>query len=119
VSERNTQFKHERLFNSKGGLLAKGGRTIALEVPTLEEFQSLQPTLEKPSIILKIGVAECSKKDHYNRKRGRNISEGRMKDTYFLVTAKSESEVQLAGGGVVVILRKTLNGNRVFFEEVV
>lgn len=124
MSERSIQFKHERISKSQpfmpgtplGEMIeAKGGRTIALEVPTVEEFKAFTPSLKNP-ILLKIGIAECSKKDHYNKKLGREISKGRMKETYFLVTLVSETEVQLSGAGLTVVLRKHPNTDRVYFE---
>lgn len=119
LNTRTIQFKHERHFDSKGNLKAKGGRTIALEVPTLEEFKAFKPDIKSPALHLHIGIAECSKKDHYNKKLGRNIAQGRMKHESAFVTLVSESEVQLVIGGVTVILRKHKNTDKVYFEEVV
>ena len=124
---RNIQFHHKRLTVVKHNqhdrtitidLNPKGGTTLCLEVPTIEEFDALQPSL-KEAVVFKFGAAECSAKDHYNKKIGREIAKGRLKDTYFFVTSKSSSEVQLAGGGFVLVLRKYENRVRVYFEGVI
>lgn len=112
---RNIQFHHKRLLKDTN-LQAKGGTTLCLEVPTVEEFDALQPSL-KTSVVLKFGAAECSKKDNYNKKLGREISKGRLKDTFFFVTTKSSSEVQLTGAGFTLVLRKYENTVRIYFEE--
>lgn len=124
---RNIQFHHKRLTVIKQDKLEhtisidlnpKGGTTLCLEVPSIEEFDALQPSLST-AVIFKFGVAECSTKDHYNKKIGREIALGRLKDTFFFVTSKSSSEVQLAGGGFVLVLRKYENRVRVYFEGVI
>lgn len=116
---RTVQFNHERHFDSKGNLKAKGGRTIALEVPTTDEFNALTPDVFN-KISIKIGVAKCSDKDHYNKKRGRDIAKGRMTEVNAVVTLVSASEVQIVTEiGITLILKKTLVSGRIFFNEVV
>lgn len=128
---RNIQFHHKRIktligydietregFQEVYKLEAKGGTTLCLEVPSIEEFDALQPSLKTP-VVFKFGVAECSTKDHYNKKIGREIALGRLKDTFFFVTSKSQDQVQLAGGGFVLVLRKYENRVRVYFEGVI
>lgn len=118
MKERTIQFNHVRIPAPNNNFAAKGGRTIALEVPTLEEFKAFVPSLSTP-LVFKIGIADCSKKDHYNKKLGREISKGRMEERAGFVTLVSETEVQICIAGLTVILRKHPNTDRVYFEEVV
>lgn len=123
---RTLQFNHDRNFTSKGEFQAKGGRTIALEVPSTEEYDSFKVLSEgecfPSSITLKIGIAECSKKDHYNKKLGRNISVGRMRNVVFYARKEGNKVYLVASNenlGLTLILRKTEESNRVFFLDVV
>lgn len=127
--QRTIQFKHDRIYKAlkvldgakdNEALSAKGGRTIALEVPTVEEFKAFVPSLIEP-IRIKIGIANCSKKDHYNKKLGRQISKGRMEELSGYVSLVSETEVQIivVTTGLTVVLRKHPNTDRVYFEEVI
>lgn len=91
---RQIQYVHERHFDSKG-LKAKGGRTVVSEKITKTEFEAVVPSLNTPGFILKVGFAECSKKDNYCKKTGRDLAKSRMKVYHMFVTCKSEKELQL------------------------
>jgi len=56
-------YKHIRLYDDKGNLKATGGRTIAIE---------------QDGINYKVGIAECSKRDQYCKKTGREIAASRI-----------------------------------------
>jgi hypothetical protein len=92
VSQNRVQFCHDRewYYSYLSTFLLvdpKGGRTIAVEVPTVEEFFALNPSLKMP-VPVKIGIAVCSKKDLYNKKIGRELAVSRMKDVNFYVTTE-------------------------------
>lgn len=126
--------KNDRPFEGEPGYFhfeinPKGGRTIAVEVPTIEEFAVLSPSLKNP-VPVKIGIAVCSKKDLYNKKVGRELSVSRMKEVNFYVT-KSEHNpgyvygpsrtLHLYNSELHITIQLTLYGyaKRVYFEGVV
>jgi RNA 3'-terminal phosphate cyclase len=102
------------------GLAPTGGMTVAVEVPTVEEFEKLNPSLEHP-VYPKIGIAHCSKTDNYCKKTGRELAISRLKEEQGYVTARNSREVQVLfkGLGITIILRKHPHTNHVYFEEVV
>lgn len=61
------RFVHIRQRDKEGKLLPNGGFTVAYEVVPTEEGS-----------FVKYAVAKCSKRDTYNRKRGRLIAGGRL-----------------------------------------
>lgn len=106
---RNIQFCHERFYNSDGSFKAKGGRTVVMEKITYQEFLDAVPSLKEPQFLLKVGVAECSKKDNYSRREGRKLTLERRTLRHLFVTAKSETEIQLYSGelGITFIIHKS------------
>lgn len=68
---------------------ARGGTTIAMEEIPVDMFNEMTPdhTLE-----CFVGKAKCSNKDNYNKKTGRNIAVGRMKEIALSVLAVSTNE---------------------------
>jgi hypothetical protein len=79
----NIQFCHKRVFefnmyrfDSPKQYSAKGGLTIAMQELTSWFVNSLQ---EGEFFVKSIGVAQCSTKDNYNKKVGREISSQRLK----------------------------------------
>lgn len=105
----------------------KGGRTIAVEVPTVEEFSVLSPSLKMP-VPVKIGIAVCSKKDLYCKSTGRQFALSRLKDVNFYVTSELVPSVpgephilRLFNSelNITIQLTKYPNTNRVYFEGVV
>lgn len=131
----NIQFHHKRTvikayfdYLDKLGIItkieAKGGTTLALEVPTVEEFDNFKITdpnkddYSISTIELKFGSAKCSNKDNYNKKLGRNIAKGRMQTVVFFAKKHTENEVVLVaaqGSFPKLVLRKSPKGNRVYF----
>jgi hypothetical protein len=75
------QFFHKRVLCSKGLSEAgpRGGTTYAVEELHPATFEHLSKALGT-TIDLKVGVAQCSLKDNYNKKIGRLISEARAKE---------------------------------------
>ena len=67
----NNQFFHQNY----SFFVSPDKYTVALEVIEKEWFECLLPN---HTIILKVGIAICSKKDQYNRKIGKQLSESRM-----------------------------------------
>lgn len=61
------RFVHIRSRDKEGKLLPNGGFTVAYEVVGSETGS-----------FIKYAVAKCSKRDTYNRKRGRLIAGGRL-----------------------------------------
>ena len=61
---------------------AKGGTTIAMEEIPVDMFKQL--TADN-ILLCQVGKAECSNKDNYNKKVGRNIAQGRMKEVPLFV----------------------------------
>jgi hypothetical protein len=59
-----TTFMHYRKFDRRGQIMAKGGLTLAIQ----QDGQQLT-----------IAMAECGRKDNFNRSLGRIIAEGRLK----------------------------------------
>lgn len=59
-----TTFMHYRKFDRMGQISAKGGLTLAIE---------------QEGSTLKVALAECGRKDLFNRKLGRTIAEGRLR----------------------------------------
>jgi hypothetical protein len=108
------QFHHKRsvskyvfnlgdITNIKTVLSAKGGTTLALQVPSLEQFNSFNiiDTTEDgweyrlPTIELDVGLAKCSDEDNYNKKIGRQIATGRMETKVFWARRHTEDTVLL------------------------
>ena len=60
----------------------RGGSTVAMEsIPSW-----LLDTIEQgSSIVRKVGIARCSKDDNYNKKKGREIAESRLKQVTLTV----------------------------------
>lgn len=133
----NIQYYHKRsldyfayAFDIFGGvkthLRARGGTTIALEVPTMEQFNAFKITpLDHwgpyDSVELEVGLARCSTEDNYNKKVGRLKSKGRMKPVGFWVRKNSEGELILSdfqGKFPELILKKSPNGTKVYFVGV-
>jgi hypothetical protein len=79
--EMKVQFFHKRVLCSKGLSEAgpRGGTTYAVEELHPAAFEHLSKALGI-TIDLKVGVAQCSLKDNYNKKIGRLISEARAKE---------------------------------------
>lgn len=104
---RNIQFCHERRYNKDGSLNSKGGRTLVAERITKDEFNAAVPSLNAPGFMLQVGVAECSRKDNYCKKTGRDISKSRMRNYHMFVTAKSSDELQLFNSelGITLIFK--------------
>ena len=78
----NVQYYHSRLSDDNDNVLATGGTTIAMEEIPVELFKqiSVEHVLE-----CAVGKARCSDKDNYNKKVGRNIAKGRMKNVQLAV----------------------------------
>lgn len=62
--------EHTRIF-------AKGGATIAVLVPTLAEIEAMEIGGEAK---IQIGIARCHKDDNFNKRLGREVSSGRLKE---------------------------------------
>ncbi len=58
-----TTFMHYRKYDRNGQMTSKGGMTLAVQLDGNQ---------------LTIALAECGRKDAYNRKLGRTIAEGRL-----------------------------------------
>lgn len=134
----NIQFCHDRERKSDrrskqfpdyfiNELNPKGGRTIAVEVPTNEEFAVLSPSLKMP-VPLKIGIAVCSKKDLYCKATGRQYALFRLKEyKFFVVTETPPSvpgeprilELHNSELNLTIKLTKHPEARRVYFEGVV
>jgi len=70
----NTTFMHYRKYDRYGQIVCKGGLTLAIQQ-------------ENDKLV--VALAQCGKKDHFNRKIGRNIASGRLtagseKNRYYL-----------------------------------
>lgn len=105
---------------------AQGGTTLALQIPTVEEFEAFAI---KPldhwgfydSIELEFGMSKCSSEDNYNKKIGREITKGRMKPIVFWAKKHSPGIVILVatqGNFPELVLRKSPQGGRVYFVGV-
>ena len=75
--ERNKHTTYFECGSEYTKVLAKGGATIALLVPTLAEIEAMEIGGEAK---MKIGIARCSSEDNFNKKLGRDISTGRMQE---------------------------------------
>jgi hypothetical protein len=127
----NVQFHHKRNkkltsfeFDTFKGvsveLLSKGGTTIALQVPTIEEFNDFKPTGSK--LDLNMGLAKCSDLDNYNKKIGRSIALGRIYPVLCDIIKNNEDEVILNpidNKFPSMILKRSPEGNRVHFVGLV
>lgn len=74
------QFVHNRELTFKNKelkLLTKGGETIAMEEVPLDMFKQIT---KEHVLSVHVGKALCSKKDNYNKKIGREIATGRLKE---------------------------------------
>ena len=56
-------FMHYRKFDRKGQIMARGGMTLAIQVDGSQ---------------VTVALAECGRKDNFNRKLGRQIASGRL-----------------------------------------
>lgn len=132
------QFHHKRIKkvfmvdlgngSMMGGkqLQSKGGTTIALQVPTIEQFDAFEIFPKDhwgfySSIELDVGIAKCSSEDNYNKKLGRNIAKGRMQTIVFFARKHTENEVILSdaqGKFPELVLRRSPKGGRVHFVGV-
>lgn len=77
--KRMIYYKHIRLYDDEGNLKAKGGRTIAIELDG-DNY--------------KVGIAECSKRDQYCKKTGREIAASRINSS--LLPRQTIEDVLLA-----------------------
>lgn len=111
---RKLQFNHERHY-SKSGLLPKGGCTVALEVPTTEEFDAFY---DMQRVKITVGVAVCSLKDHYNKKTGRDLAISRLTEITAVVGKDSHDNVHLLTENFTIILKKMPMGSIRFIEVV-
>lgn len=57
-------FMHYRKFDRRGQIMSTGGLTLAIE---------------QDGNKLSVAMAECGRKDNFNRQLGRTIAEGRLK----------------------------------------
>jgi hypothetical protein len=85
----NIQFCHKRVFefnmyrfDSPKQYSAKGGLTIAMQELTSWFVNSLQ---EGEFFVKAVGAAQCSTKDNYNKKVGREIASQRLKQKQLTV----------------------------------
>lgn len=72
----NIQFRHIHEQS------ARGGRTLAVELPTSEDFGSLISNLER-TVTLNVGLAVCSDKEYYVKSVGRSLSSERLAPVTF------------------------------------
>lgn len=63
-TQMTTTFMHYRKFDRRGQIMAKGGLTLAIQ---------------QDGNKITVALAECGRKDNFNRALGRTISEGRLK----------------------------------------
>lgn len=113
----NIQYNHQRQETYtgpyfKGTNIARGGITIAMEAVPVDMF--LEMTVGD-QLEVEVGKAICSKKDNYNRKIGREIAKGRMKNVILDVVAASKGEIVLFDGTNQYTLVLSATGKKVFF----
>ncbi len=58
-------FMHYRKFNRLGQVMGKGGLTLAIQCEGNQ---------------ISVGMAHCSTKDNFNKKLGRTVAEGRLRN---------------------------------------
>jgi hypothetical protein len=83
--DKRLQFWHERrrhcdyyLDGSEHTtIFAKGGITLAILVPTLAEIEAMEIGGEAK---LQLGIAKCHTGDNFNKKIGRVVSSGRLRE---------------------------------------
>lgn len=80
--------------NSEGYIEAKGGATVVFggKVDVTEEAK------QGDVIKINIGVSFCHTDDNYNKKIGRNIAKGRVKDTEFTIDYIEENSLLSLSG---------------------
>jgi hypothetical protein len=113
----NIQYNHHRQETYtdpyfQGTTIARGGTTIAMESVPVDMF--LEMTVGD-QLEVEVGKAVCSKKDNYNRKLGREIAKGRMKNVVLDVIAASKGEIILSDGTNQYTLILSATGKKVFF----
>jgi hypothetical protein len=70
------KFLHFRFLNEQKNIAPKGGLTVAYMLQYAD--QDRPTTLEPRMSAIEFEFAECSQKDHYNKRKGRLISAGRL-----------------------------------------
>ena len=73
------RYMHIRLHNDKDEVLSKGGKTVAY-IGEFQEVPEIKDYIPKHKRLIEIerGVANCSRRDVYNKKLGRLIATGRL-----------------------------------------
>jgi len=114
----NIQYSHQRVFSKFATIaievLPHGGITIAMETVPVEMFLEMQVG---DQLEVEVGKAVCSDKDNYNKKLGREIAQGRMKNVILDVIVKTDSEVLLTDKTNHYCLRLSSTGKKVFFLD--
>ena len=124
MSVTNIQYNHQRnaYYLRQGEILIDtliqphGGTTIAMEAVPVDMFLEMGVG---DQLEVEVGKAVCSRKDNYNRKLGREIAKGRMKNVILNVIAVSKGEVILSDGTNQYTLVLSANGKKVFFLDYV
>lgn len=110
------QYIHNRLFNSYRPL-ATGGSTIAILPPSKEDLLKSFSSSE-PSFQILVGKADCSSKDHYNKKIGRELAETRLNAEKFFIQKinydQSRIYVTLVSKQYHLLLQLNANSDRVY-----
>lgn len=111
----NVQYYHQRRYQYDEQLQdntwkihynAKGGTTIALALSGLTLQFILLNLRAGGTVQLKLGRADCSKKDNYSRKMGAKIAEGRLQPVEFTVVdiirddTRNLLKLELENGGI-------------------
>jgi hypothetical protein len=111
--ENNIQYFHIRNEHEYSDvILPKGGTTIAVKVPTLEQMQLMVLCESFP---IELGIAKCHEDDLYNKKIGRNVSAGRISTIECRVIKSSDTSsgvyVTLQAGRCTIFLEGRSSGS--------
>lgn len=95
-------FMHYRKYNRQGQIESRGGLTLAVNLD---------------GRAIHVAMAECGRKDNFDRKRGRMIAEGRLNNDKFVVLALPD-EIDTSSPALVNAVKSYLHNQPLVKDKV-